>query len=38
LLIAGYVDLDMLESGVVSKITSEVKTALPQIQFIKGDA
>lgn len=38
LLIAGYVDLDMLAKDVVSKITSEVKTALPQIQFIKGDA
>lgn len=38
LLIAGYVDLDMLASDVVSKITAEVKTAIPQIQFIKGDA
>ena len=38
LLIAGYVDLDMLDPSVVSLITTNVKTALPQIQFIKGDA
>ena len=38
LLIEGFVDIDMLASDVVSKITADVKTALPHIQFIKGDA
>ena len=38
LLIAGIVDTDMLDSNVAGLITSSVKTALPQIQFVKGDA
>lgn len=34
----GIVNLDLIDNAVVAKITSDVKSALPLIQFVKGDA
>lgn len=38
LLIAGFVDIDMLDTTTAALITETVKSAIPAIQFIKGDA
>lgn len=38
LLIAGFVDIDMLDASVVLLLTETVKSSIPAIQFIKGDA
>lgn len=35
LLIDGFVDLDKLDADVLEKITTEVKTALPHVRFLK---